>query len=139
MKWPVLRRNERLDAVRDNFNNGYLRFYDGTRPADGDTPLAGNNLLAELRFAATAFPAASGGVLTANALVPDSLANANGTASFARAFESDGTTPAGDLSVGLAGSGPGGSDPDIVMPTTTIVQNAQISISSLTITDPPGS
>jgi hypothetical protein len=71
-----------LDALTALLNTGYLRIYSGTRPADADTALSGNTLLAELRFAATAFPAAS--------------AAATGTASFYRALKSDGTTVVAD-------------------------------------------
>jgi hypothetical protein len=132
MKWTTARKAERLNAIRDNFDNGYLRFYSGTKPADANTSLAGNTLLGELRFAATAFPSTSTDTLTANALTADSDADATGTASFARCFESDGTTVIGDLTVGTSGA-------DIIMPTLAIAQHIQISISSLTISEPAGS
>jgi hypothetical protein len=85
-----------LDALAALLNNGYLRLYSGTRPADADTALSGNTLLAELRFSATAFPASSGGVATANAITSDASADATGTATFYRALKSDGTTVVAD-------------------------------------------
>ena len=56
------------DAVCPLLNNGYLRIYSGTQPATADTALSSNTLLAELRFGATAFGAASNGVATANSI-----------------------------------------------------------------------
>ena len=56
------------DALAPLFNNGYLRIYEGTIPADADTALGAQVLLAELRFAATGIATSVNGVLTANAL-----------------------------------------------------------------------
>jgi hypothetical protein len=122
-----------LDAIRDNFNTGYLRVYSGTRPTDANTALSGNTLLAELRFNATAFPAASAGVLTANAITSDSSADATGTASFVRCFESDGTTVICDLSVSATGGGG-----EVQFSTLSFVSGVTVSISSMTITAPVG-
>jgi len=131
MRTAVARRNEMLDAIRDNANSGKLRIYSGTRPTDSDTALSGNTLLAELTMNATAFAAASGGVLTANAITKDSSADATGTATFARLYESDGTTPWADLSVGTSGT-------EIILNTTSIVAAAEVAVTSLTVTAPVG-
>ena len=57
--------NQQADALSDLADNGYLRIYDGTQPATADTAISTKYcLLAELRFNATAAPAASNGVLT---------------------------------------------------------------------------
>jgi hypothetical protein len=96
-------RNDAGNSTLDRLNNGYCRFYSGTRPANADTALSGNTLLAELRFNATAFGSMSSGVATANAFTQDSAADASGNPSFARWFESDGTTVFGDVSVGKTG------------------------------------
>ncbi len=131
MRLSLARRNEALDALRDNLANGKLRVYSGTRPTDADTTLGAAVLLAELTFGATAFPAASGGVLTANAITQDSAADAGGTASFARLFEADGTTPFCDLSVGTSGA-------EINFQTLTFVQGLVVQVTSLTISLPVG-
>lgn len=131
MRTAVLRRNEALDAIANNANSGKLRFYSGTRPTDADTALSGNTLLAELVMNATAFGAASAGVITANAITSDSSADATGTATFVRILESDGTTAWADLSVGTSGT-------EVVLNTTSIVSGAQVSISSFTVTLPVG-
>ncbi len=117
------------DAIADQLNTGYLRIYSGTQPATVNTALAGNTLLAELRFNATAFGAASNGVKTANALTADSAADATGTATFYRAFKSDGTTPVYDGTVGTSGA-------DLNLNSVAIQSGAEVSVTALTFTQP---
>ena len=97
------RKNTMADALATSLNNGYLRIYSGTKPATADTALSGNTLLAELRFNATAAPAASAGLLTFNSITGDASNNASGTATFFRAFRSDGTTVEIQGTVGVGG------------------------------------
>lgn len=123
----VARRNEMLDALTNNCNSGKLRIYSGSVPATADAALSGNTLLAELTMNATAFGAASGGVLTANAITQDSSADATGTASFFRIYESDGTTVVLQGTVGTSGT-------DMIVATTSFVAAAIVTVSSLTIT-----
>lgn len=118
--------NTQANALKSEFDNGYLRIYSGTQPATADTALSGNTLLAELRFNATAFGSASSGVLTANAITQDSSADASGTASFYRAFKSDGTTVLMDGNVGTSGT-------NMVVATTTITAGQTVSCSSFSI------
>lgn len=119
-------RNARLDAITTFVGaNGKLRIYSGTRPATGGTA---TTLLAELTLGSTFAPAASGGVLTLNAITGDTSADATGTASWARILKSDGTTIALDCSVGTSGT-------DIVLATTSIVASAAVNITSATITE----
>jgi hypothetical protein len=96
--------NAEADAHSALLNSGYLRIYDGTQPTNADTAIGAQVLLAELRFGATAFAAASGGVATANAITSDSSANATGTATWYRTLKSDGTTVVSDGSVGTSGA-----------------------------------
>jgi hypothetical protein len=123
----VARRNEGLDTFIGNCNGGLLRLYTGTRPTDSDTALSGNTLLATLTLNATSFGAASAGVLTANAITSDSSADATGTATWARLWESDGTTPVMDLSLGTSGT-------EVIVTTTSIVATAVVSCSACTVT-----
>ena len=95
--------SEEADKVGALLNNGYLRIYDGTQPANADTAVGAQVLLAELRFNATAFGAAVNGVAAANTLTKDASANASGTATWFRALKSDGTTVVLDGSVGTTG------------------------------------
>lgn len=122
-------RSRAADAVTARLNSGYLRIYSGTRPTDANTALSGNTLLAELRYNATAFGAASNGVATANAITSDSSADASGTATFCRSFESDGTTVVYDGDVGTATA-------NLVLSTVTITAGNTVSVSSLTYTQP---
>jgi hypothetical protein len=109
-------------------NNGYLRIYDGTQPTTADTALGAQVLLAELRFSATAFGNAVAGVATANSITADSAANATGTASWFRVLGSDGTSVVYDGSVGT-------SSADLVLNTVSIVINASVSVTALTLTE----
>jgi hypothetical protein len=131
VRTAVARRNEMLDALTDNAASGILRIYDGTRPTDADTAVSTQVVLAELTMGATAFGSASGGVLTANPITSDSSANATGTASWARLWQSNGTTPIADFSVGV-------SSAEVIINTTSIVTAAVVSCSAMTITAPVG-
>jgi hypothetical protein len=119
------------DAFASLLDNGYLRIYDSTggtgQPATVDTPIGSQVLLAELRFAATAESDITNGVVTFAAISADTAANATGTATWFRAFKSDGTTAIWDGSVGTASS-------TINLNTTSIVINANVSVTSLTFT-----
>lgn len=119
-------RNARLDAITTFIGaSGKLRIYSGTRPATGG---AITTLLAELTCNATFAPAASGGVLTLNAITSDSSADATGTATWGRFFKSDGTTIVMDCSVGTSGT-------DVILNTAAIVSGAVVACSSATITE----
>ena len=50
--------NAEADALARLLDNGYLRVYDGTKPATGNTAISGNTLMSEHRFSATSAPAA---------------------------------------------------------------------------------
>lgn len=117
------------DALVDQLDTGYLRIYDGTIPTNADTAVGAQVLLAELRFNATAFGAASNGVATANAFTADSSANATGTAAWFRALKSDGTTVVLDGTVGTSGE-------DLNLNTTSIVSGANVNVTSMTVTMP---
>ena len=123
-------RNNRLDeitALIDAGTAGLLRIYDGTRPANADTAVGGQTLLAELTMNATSFPAASGGSMTANAITDDSSANANGTASWFRIVDSAGNAVV-DGDVGTSGS-------DLNLNTVSISAGVTVSVTSLVLTD----
>lgn len=115
------------DAVTALLNNGYLRIYDGAQPADADTPLSGQTLLAELRWNATAFAPAVNGQASANPLTPDAAADAPGTATWFRAYASDGVTAVFDGSVGTSGA-------NLNLNSVAISIGAAVSISSYTYT-----
>lgn len=119
--------NAQADALSDLLDNGYLRIYDGTQPANANTAITTQVLLAELRFNATAAPAASGGVLTMNAITQDSSADNTGTATWFRATKSDGSTVVFDGSVGTSGA-------DLNLGSTSITSGASVAVTSMTFT-----
>lgn len=118
-------RNSRLDAITTAAGgSGFLRIYDGTRPATGG---AATTLLAELTCNATFAPAAAGAVLTLNAITQDSSANATGTATWFRLVTSASVFVL-DGNVGTSGS-------DLNLNTVSIVAAAAVSVTSATITE----
>jgi len=118
-------RNTRMDAITTAIGtSGLLRIYDGTRPATGGTA---TTLLAQLALSATAAAAASGGVLTFNAITQDSSADATGTATWFRVTTSGGTAVF-DGSCGTSGS-------DLNLTTTSIVATQPVSCSSFVLTE----
>jgi len=119
--------NAQADALSDLLDNGYLRIYDGTQPANANTAITSQVLLAELRFNATAAPAASGGVLTMSSIAQDSSANNTGTATWFRALKSNGSTVVFDGSVGTASC-------DLNLGSTSITSGASVAVTSMTYT-----
>lgn len=125
-------RNLAVNAITATLNNGYIRVYDGTQPANANTAITSQVLLAELRFnAADAFADAVNGVATAAAITGDASANASGTASWFRCLQSDGTTVAYDGTVGTASA-------NMIVPTTTVTAGVAFDVTSLTLTAQAG-
>lgn len=119
-------RNTRADAITTfAAGSALLRIYSGTRPATAGTA---TTLLAELTCNATFAGAASGGVLTLNAITQDSSANATGTATWFRIVKSDGTTFVLDGDVGTSGS-------DLNLNTTSIVSGGPVAVTSFVLTE----
>jgi hypothetical protein len=117
-------RNARLDAITSAIAaSGFLRIYDGSRPASGGTA---TTLLAQLALSATFAPAASVGVLTASTITADSSADATGTATWARLVTSGGTFVA-DMGVGTSGQ-------EVTLNTVSIVIGGTVACTSLVIT-----
>ncbi len=117
-----------MNAIKADFNTGYIRIYDGAQPAGPDTAITTQNLLSTLRFGATAFGSSSSGVLTANAITSDASAALTGTAAWYRTLKSDGTTPLHDGTVGTATA-------NCIIATTSIVAAATVSCSAFILTD----
>lgn len=117
-------RNNRLDEITTAVGaSGLLRIYSGTRPATGGTE---TTQLAELACSATFAPAATGGVLTINAIASDTNADASGTPTWARF-----TTSAGAAVVDMSAAvGSGDLNLD-----ATIVATGTVAVSSAVITD----
>ena len=113
--------NVEAAALAPLMNSGTIQIYSGPQPVTANTALgAGNTLLATLTFAATAFGAPSAGSITANA-IGGGTAIATGTATFARIYQSNGTTVVMDTTVATAGGG-------INLTTVSIVSGASVSL-----------
>lgn len=119
--------NIEANALSALANSGYIRIYDGSQPATADTAVTTQNMLAELRFNAAAFGAASAGVITAAAIVQDLSANYSGLATWFRVLESDGATVLWDGSVGTTGC-------DLNLNSVDITLGESVAIDSLVYT-----
>ena len=84
-------RNSMLDAlatkVDADVGAGTINIYSGTQPANANTALSGNTLLATLTFTDPCAPAAASGTLTFSTITQDTAADATGTATFARIMD----------------------------------------------------
>lgn len=116
-----------MDAQNALLNTGYIRVYDGTRPANVNTALSGNTLLAEARFQSTAAPASTNGVAAANTITPTTVV-ATGNPTFYRLLKSNGTSAIQDGDVGTSGS-------DMNIPAATLVSGG-IFAPTITLTQP---
>jgi hypothetical protein len=116
------------DALARLLDNGFLRIYDGLQPASGNVAITTQNLLCELRFAATSAPATAAGVTTFSAIAAATVAK-SGTAAWFRAFKADGTTAVYDGTVDIVAN-----TPNITVSSTSFVQGATCTVSSLTFT-----
>jgi hypothetical protein len=119
--------NAEANALAALMNSGKLRIYSGDVPTRADDSIGSATLLAELTMNATAFGAASNGVITAASITEDTGANATGTASFFRIWDSSGTTSYIQGTVGT-------SDADLIMNSIAIQAGASVSVTSLTHT-----
>jgi hypothetical protein len=124
-----------VDAVAALCNSGTIKIYTGSQPTDANTAVGAQTLLGTLTFSSTAFGASSASgsagskvvTATANTITDDTSADATGTAAWFRVLKSDGTTVVFDGSVGTSGC-------DLNLTTTSIVSGADISVTSMTIT-----
>lgn len=124
-----------LEALRDNMLDeltalidagagaGFLRIYDGTRPATGG---AATTLLAELTFTDPSAGAAASGAWTASSITADASANATGTATWFRIVDSNGVFVM-DGDVGTSGS-------DLNLDSVSITSGQNVAVSSFVIT-----
>ena len=108
-------------------NGGFFDLYDGVQPANADVAVTTQVKLARLTFGTPAFASAVNGVATANAIGSDAAADASGTATWFRAYKSNGTSPVFDGSVGTSGA-------NLNLSSVTVVVGGAISISSFAYT-----
>jgi len=136
MRLTAATRNAMLDAVTAALDGGAgpaeIRIYSGTQPANADTALSGNTLLATLVLSDPSAPGAASGTLTLDVTpVPeDTSADATGTATFARVTTSAGTAIFDCDVTATAGGG------TIELNTTAIVVGGPVRITAFTISIP---
>lgn len=124
LKLSTTIRNNMMDEISTFAGtSAILKIFSGSQPAGGG---AETTVLAELVCDASAFAAAAvAGILTLNSITADSAADATGTATWFRFYQSDGTTFAidGDITTQVAGTG------DLQLDDTSIVLNGTVSLS----------
>jgi hypothetical protein len=111
-------RNVAAAAIAALCDGGKLRIYDGVQPADANTAITTQNLLAEFALPNPCFGAPGSGIEAANAIAATSVLRA-GTATWGRIVKADGTTVVMDGSVGLAAA-------NIVLNSVTLTTPAQL-------------
>lgn len=126
--------NAILNQITTNLDLGSgpatIVFYSGSVPANANTALSGNTVLAVLTCSDPSAASASAKTLTLNAITQDSSADATGEATFFRAMDSDANVV---LQGSVSAVGGGG---DIQMNTASIVAGGPVQITSCTLTLP---
>ena len=121
--------NEIADAVAALCDGGTIKVYDGAQPADPDTAITTQTLLATCTFGSPAFAAAVAGVATAHAITGDPSADASGTATWFRVLTSGGD-PVMDGTVGV------GVNFDLNVASTAVVAAVAFPVNAMTISAP---
>lgn len=131
LKYSASLKNAQQDAITTKLGaSALLNIYSGSQPASPDTAIGAQVLLATLTCNATFAPAASGGVLTLNAIANGTgTAGAGGgtTATWYRLTTSGGTAHI-DGTVGISGA-------DLNLNNTNIATGQTVSVTSSTYTN----
>lgn len=125
-----------VDLLDEGSGAGTLKIYDGSQPSGPDEEVDDQNLLSEHDLSDPAFGDATdadpGGQATANSISDDTSANADGTASWFRASDGDGTAVIdGDVSEE-------DGDGDLELNSVDITEGSNVSITDWTVTMPEG-
>jgi len=125
-------KNTGLDAKRVLANGGFLRVYSGPVPSNADASIGAAVQLIQYSLAATAFPAASGGSITANTIAAATVTT-SGTHTFWRIYASDGTTC---LWQGLTATGGSPVANRLTYASSVLTAGGLSTVRSLVITEP---
>ncbi len=119
------------DYVNGGGGAGKLIIYNGTggEPATADTAITTQGVLATFTLSATAFGAASNGVITLAGVPLTVAASASGTAAFFRILLNNGTTVVLQGTVGTSGA-------QLNLNTLAITSGVNVTITSGTVTMP---
>lgn len=131
LKYSAVLKNAQQNAITSTLGaNAVLEIYSGSKPANPDTAISSQVLLASLACSATFAPAASGGVLTLNG-----IANGTGTAGAGAGtnatwyrLKTSGGTAHIDGTVGISGC-------DLNINNTNIATGQTVSVTSSTYTN----
>lgn len=118
--------NALVDAVAALCDGGTIKIYDGAQPADPDTAVTTQTLLATCAFGSPAFAAAVAGVATAHAITADPSADASGTAAWFRVLDAS-ANPVIDGTVGV------GVNFDCNVVSTAVVSGVAFPVDAMTI------
>jgi hypothetical protein len=127
MGFSAARKTSRAELVLSWLDDGEVRIYDGTRPADADTAISTQTLLITLELDNPA-GTVTNGVFTA-AAIAQTLIAADGNAAWARVVDSTGATIF-DADVGLESSGN-----LIEIDNVSLVAGAYCTVVSFTLTE----
>ncbi|HEX8894492.1 MAG TPA: hypothetical protein VF783_14270 [Terriglobales bacterium] len=131
LKYSAALKNSMQNAITTQLGaSALLNIYSGSQPASPDTAVTSQVLLATLTCAATFAPAASGGVLTLNAIANGTGtagAGAGTTATWYR-LTTSGSTAHVDGTVGISGA-------DMNLNNTSIATGQTVSVTSFTLTN----
>lgn len=119
-----------LDAMFDAADGGYADIYTAPQPATPDTAITTQTKLARLAMNSPAFAAAAAGLKAARTITAG-VGLDTGPATWFRLLETDGTTAISDGTAGIAGSGPGGTDPTMVLDSADIQVGAVVQCDSM--------
>lgn len=114
------------DKINAGSGAGTLCIYSGTQPATADTAITTQTLLAQLTFSDPCEASVTSGVITFDTITPDTSANATGTATWFRIYDSD-SVAVMDGSVGTSGC-------DLNINSVSIVSGTYIGATSASIT-----
>lgn len=118
-----------MNAVDAGSAGGTIKFYTSPMPANTTVAITTQTLLGTCTFDATC-GAVAAGTFTADAITPDSSADASGTATWARIQDSDAVVVV-DVDVTVTGGGG-----FIQMPTNAIVAGGPLAFTAFTATMP---
>ena len=131
LKYSAALKNAQQNAITTTLGaSALLNIYSGTQPANPDTAITSQVLLATLTCNATFAPAASGGVLTLNAIAngTDTAGAGAGTTATWYRLTTSGSTAHIDGTVGI-------SVADLNLNNTSIATGQTVSVTSATYTN----
>ena len=132
LKYSAVLKNAQQNAITTTLGaSALLQIYSGTQPANPDTAVGAQVLLATLTCNATFAAAAAGGVLTLNAIANGTGtagASTGTTATWFRLLNATGPVAHMDGSVGTTAA-------DLILNNTSIATNQTVSVTSFTDTN----